>query len=115
MERAIVSLAAEQQPRAAQKEVLVSEREGARRAAAQREAEVEVKLREVQQLQDQLAAKVSVCVCGAGVRVGECGVVLFVCGGGGIVWRDGKGISFRINWEWWWVERWGLRKSRHDA
>ena len=58
MERAIVSLAAEQQPRAAQKEALVSEREGARRAAAQREAEVEVKLREAQQLQDQLAAKV---------------------------------------------------------
>ena len=58
MERAIVSLAAEQQPRAAQKEALVSERESARRAAAQREAEVEVKLREAQQLQDQLAAKV---------------------------------------------------------
>ena len=53
------ALAAEQQPRASQREALIREREAARRAATQRETEVETRLREVQQLADQMAAKVT--------------------------------------------------------
>ena len=58
LDQQITALTAEQQPRAAQREVMVREREAARRAAGQKESEVEVRLREVQQLADQMSAKV---------------------------------------------------------
>lgn len=51
----------EQQPLQSQREALLRERDAARGAAAQQEADVEAKLREVQQLQDQLQAKVRGC------------------------------------------------------
>jgi hypothetical protein len=48
----------DQQPRLTQREALLKDREVARQQAASQEADVEARLREVQQLQDQLLAKV---------------------------------------------------------